>query len=665
MKRLRTTICKSETPPRSGKSKAPGTRNAIAALMPVALLGPLAALPAQAQTNRVVVVPPTRSRTLTLSFYNAEVIDVLRAVSLQSGVNIAVTPSLRGKTVTVRLVGVTFDEALRLITEAAGVTYRKIGNAYLVGTAAEMKRGGATGATSTYVLRNLRPADARTLIEAALPYVSVQFVEGVPAIILSGVEGDILQAQRLLEIADVATPTTEILTATNVSPEFLRDILTRASPGVTVDVRGNTLILAGPRDAVERARAQAATVDVPSAANRRVELYNIRYSSAQSLREMLTQAIPGLQVTAAAEAYAPGAAQFQPLTGASFGSGSYSGLNGGYGTSNMGGIGNIGLASGGAGIISATPAGLGASGAAAGSPSGSTTKSRALIIAGRDTDVTQALSLLQTLDVAPQQIEIEARVVDLSLNNTFDFGIQWGTSQTQTGTGTGGGTTQDVFVQGTSGPDAIRERRPPEVIRFGRFDRDPLRLALQLQYLETRGISKTLANPRISVIDNEGANIFIGDILRFQTLALASATAGQSFTVQEVPVGIALLVRPRVNDNREITMNVHPVVSTLTGQVQGLPQTASREADTTLRVRDGETIVIGGLIRDQEVKSVQEVPLLSRIPIIGELFRNRSNSRRRSEVLIFLTPRLLRDNGAAAAVQQQQQITPQLPGSRR
>jgi type II secretory pathway component GspD/PulD (secretin) len=127
--------------------------------------------------------------------------------------------------------------------------------------------------------------------------------------------------------------------------------------------------------------------------------------------------------------------------------------------------------------------------------------------------------------------------------------------------------------------------------------------------------------------------------------------------VEEVPVGIALLVRPRVNNETgEITMNIKPAVSTITSIDQGIPQTATREASTTLRARDGETIVIGGLISDQESKSLQQVPILGQIPIIGELFRNRTTRRSRSELVLFLTPRLPRDNGAAGAAALEQRV---------
>jgi type II secretory pathway component GspD/PulD (secretin) len=109
----------------------------------------------------------------------------------------------------------------------------------------------------------------------------------------------------------------------------------------------------------------------------------------------------------------------------------------------------------------------------------------------------------------------------------------------------------------------------------------------------------------------------------------------------EVPVGIILLVHPRVNDEGNITLRVHPVVSTLTAITDGLPQTSSREAETIVRVKDGDTIVIGGLIRDEDTKQMSKIPLLGDLPILGHLFRNESRTKRRSEVTVYLTIKLI------------------------
>jgi type II secretory pathway component GspD/PulD (secretin) len=159
----------------------------------------------------------------------------------------------------------------------------------------------------------------------------------------------------------------------------------------------------------------------------------------------------------------------------------------------------------------------------------------------------------------------------------------------------------------------------------------------------TRREAKLLASPRVQVIDNDDANIFIGDTIRSQ-IALSGGISGTSIQIFEFPIGIILLVRPRINDDGNITLRVHPVVSTITAidPQTNIPQSSAREAETTVMVKDGETIVIGGLIREEMTKTVEEVPLLSRLPLIGELFRKRSDRQRRSEILVFITTRILK-----------------------
>ena len=90
-------------------------------------------------------------------------------------------------------------------------------------------------------------------------------------------------------------------------------------------------------------------------------------------------------------------------------------------------------------------------------------------------------------------------------------------------------------------------------------------------------------------------------------------------------------------------MLVHPVVSTITStNSDGIPQTQSREAETTVMVNDGETMVIGGLIQDEMTKEVDSIPFLSKIPLIGELFKNRTRDHSHTEVMVFITPHLLK-----------------------
>ena len=154
--------------------------------------------------------------------------------------------------------------------------------------------------------------------------------------------------------------------------------------------------------------------------------------------------------------------------------------------------------------------------------------------------------------------------------------------------------------------------------------------------------AKILAEPKIQVIDGEDASIFIGDTFRYRVLSSITTGGQQVFDVREVPVGIVLLCRPRVNSDGLVTLKVNPVVSTITSFFgpERIPQTASREANSTIRVRDGETIAIGGLIRDEDRVSITKVPILGSLPLVGQLFRNNFHQKRRTDVTIFLTTRL-------------------------
>ena len=169
----------------------------------------------------------------------------------------------------------------------------------------------------------------------------------------------------------------------------------------------------------------------------------------------------------------------------------------------------------------------------------------------------------------------------------------------------------------------------------------------QLSALTTNKDTKTLANPRIQVLDNDSAKYFhAGDVDVVNPalqLSHSPGLTGNTVQVQEFPVGIILLVRPRVNADGKITLRVHPVISTVTGIVNSLPQTSQREAETTVMIQDGETMVIGGLISepDDQRDRCGAFPIKA-LPLVGELFKNRTKDHTHSEIMVFITPHILK-----------------------
>jgi general secretion pathway protein D len=154
-----------------------------------------------------------------------------------------------------------------------------------------------------------------------------------------------------------------------------------------------------------------------------------------------------------------------------------------------------------------------------------------------------------------------------------------------------------------------------------------------------------LSDPKVATLNNKMANIKITDQTHYdqQTVTTANGITTVAHAYTNVDTGITLSVTPTITSDGRISMHVAPSVIQLSGTPDGVspPQTATRSTDTNVIVKDGETIVIGGLIHDTQSDTVYKVPLLGDIPLLGYLFRRKSTSRTRVELLIFVTPRVI------------------------
>jgi type II secretory pathway component GspD/PulD (secretin) len=579
-----------------------------------------------APAAKAAVKPAAPAGVIRLRFVNADVSDVLQAISLKTRANI-VYPAQLKKLVSLDVTATSVPEALGFATAAAGLVYRQVGQNYVVGPSSELRQLlEPFGEKSMVALSTMKPDEAVKLLNGALPYLTARPAGAQLALVGSG--EDIVEARRLIAEGDrpavIPVPAeTLVLPVRYVSPANVAKTLAAMYPGVKAEAVagtekvGGAVGLSGPRELLERAKLMAAGLDLKTEVEQPTRVhraYTVRYSSALELKKFLEKSVEGVEVTVGPEAYSPRAPVFSTLAGALQGAiASASGSGGGAG--GAGGAGGGGSSSGAASSNNVVKREEGEN-------------AKRIMLFGTAREVDLALQMLAEVDVAPQQVMVEVRVVDTSPERAEELGLQWNWSpfeflETQPGTAVNG------F------PQATRNRG------FGSFSRVPFSFNAVLSAMVSRREAKILADPRIQVLDNEDANIFIGDTLRTQIAQ--AGIAGTTIQIFEFPVGIILLVRPRINEDGNITMRVHPVVSTITGiGANNLPSTSTREAETTVRVKDGETVVIGGLIRDEMTKIVQEVPILSKLPLVGELFRNRSTSSRRSEVLVFITPRIVK-----------------------
>ncbi|RYG29905.1 type II and III secretion system protein, partial [bacterium] len=238
---------------------------------------------------------------------------------------------------------------------------------------------------------------------------------------------------------------------------------------------------------------------------------------------------------------------------------------------------------------------------------------------GRQRDIDEAIKLVKSIDVAPLQVVLDVRIVDTSPEFAELLGLKWDFGTLKFGEG------------------GNRLLPDPAGLSRSRLD---INAIIDAQTVKTD--VKVLARPSIHAIDNEEANFFVGDTYRYPVTS-SGGLGAQNISIEEFPVGIGLRFRPRIGADGMITLVLNPFVKTINGFSNGLPQETSREATTTVLVRDGETLVLGGLIRDEDRRILTEVPFLSRLPIVGQLFRHRERNRRQSNVIFTLTPRIVRN----------------------
>lgn len=266
-----------------------------------------------------------------------------------------------------------------------------------------------------------------------------------------------------------------------------------------------------------------------------------------------------------------------------------------------------------------------------------------ILVAAPPSRLAEVEAFLATVEGSIQrQVLIEARIVEVSLNRRAEFGIDWNVISQLGGIdlNIGGGSSGAEFRLARSEDPSVNE------------------VNLVLRALQQQGDVRVLSSPRVSVLNNQRAAINVSTdevffaVTRQPILGPDGGTIGFSTEVQpqQISVGISLDVYPQIGPDNSITMSVRPVITDVLevreliledGTQFSAPVIDRRETDTVVRVRGGETIVIGGLIQNSQRSSDTGIPILSRIPLIGRLFTSFTRSDTRRELVIFLTPTII------------------------
>lgn len=291
-----------------------------------------------------------------------------------------------------------------------------------------------------------------------------------------------------------------------------------------------------------------------------------------------------------------------------------------------------------------------------------------LMVIGTNDIIFELENFVHEIDYPTPQILIETLVVDINSSDIFELGVTlakgaapdssfltpiatFGRSIGEVGKGEG------LFAQGTGRTLNHYFGVGGNLFGIANLGRLPADFFFRIQALSQEGIVNIRSRPQISTLNGHTASIEIGTtqyfILRTTTPIQSpqNVITQQSERFETIEANVSLEITPWVSASGEVTTEIHPEFNTPVGSFSAeVPPTInSRVLDSTVRLKDGETIILGGLIQDTETENFNKVPILGDIPLIGKLFTNRSTNNTKSELIIFITPHVFYGDGTDAA----------------
>ncbi len=236
-----------------------------------------------------------------------------------------------------------------------------------------------------------------------------------------------------------------------------------------------------------------------------------------------------------------------------------------------------------------------------------------IVVNGADSVQSTAGALFATIDRPAPQVMFEVKVADVTpQNDSSNFGIEFGGANLQGATTLG--STAYAFTGGS------------------------IPVNVSLNALISQGRAQILATPKLVTLNNKEADLLIGET--YPIVFNTSVLGGQN--VQFVDIGVKLRLTPTIGEDGVVTAELHPEYSEIEGTTDsGYPIIANRKVDSTLRCADGETIVLGGLMRDVDSETITKIPGLADIPVLGKFFQNKQASQERDEIVFLITPHVI------------------------
>jgi general secretion pathway protein D len=608
------------------------------------------------------------SARITPNFKDAEITQVIEAVAASTGRSIIVDPRVRAQVTMLSSTPMTpaaFYEAFLALLQVHGFVAVPSGNVIKIIPDANSRtmpgndlpeRVSDTSdelVTQVVAVNNVSAAQLVAILRPLMPQnAHLAAYPSSNTLILADRASNVNRMVRIIKRIDQASDAdVEVVAMQNASAAEVVRTMTALNPAqaqaeggmaplrVVADERSNSILLAGDKTQRLRARTLIAYLDTPLASGGDTRVRYLRYADAEKIAAKLKEQVTG--TTGAAGATAGSAA-----------------------------------AVGGATTIWAEP------------------ETNALVITAPAKTMNSLMTVIDKLDIRRAQVIVEAIIVEVSADKSAELGVNWLIDGSNSDKAVGG------FIEpvgGTSIFDLVRAARDPSSITgaprgttvgVGRLADTGINFAAVLRALRGDSTTNIIATPSIVTMDNQAAEIKVAQEVPFVTgqFTNAGGNAGNTLnpfqTIQRQEVGTILKITPQINEGDAVMLKIEQESSSIAASSSGAVDliTNKRTISTNVLIEDGGTVVLGGLIQDSQTGGEQRVPFLGRIPVIGEAFRTRSAKKTKTNLMVFIQPRILRDGTDATfetnrkynymrdqqrALGPQREALPLLPGERR
>lgn len=569
--------------------------------------------------------------TYTLGSNELDIIKLIQTVSAATGRTMVIDPSVKGKVKIMtnhnELTKDELYELFRTVLEISNYTVVEVGDVTRVIPLkeartsplrqAQNKGGNSEFVTDVIPLQNIAATKVLTVLRPLVAqHAALAAHDSSNSIVITDTLANITRIRQLIKKIDTAAmPTTEVIQLRFAEAEDLVATLTKLNAGskdsglskklqIVADARNNAVLVSGEDIQRDRIKALISRLDRPQQQTGNVRVVYLEYADATQVAETLTKVVQNI-----------------------------SKLN---------------------------PGGDAKAGANQGATVEADEDTNSLLITAAGDSLNSLLAVVERLDIRRAQVLVEAIIVEMTVDEDEELGVEWLFSNEENGAFGSSIDSGAISLVGNLLPDSDGDTGTVADLAAGLISAGGNTLgvagtnsgeefAALLTALDASSMADILSTPSLMTMDNNEASISVGQNVPFRTgeftnAGTAAGTVNPFSTIQREDVGILLTVTPQVNEGNKVLLNISQEVSNIANNsVDGLITNQS-QIETQILANDGEIVVLGGLIQENVQDSSNRIPILGSIPILGNLFKFQSTNVLKSNLMVFLRAKIMRED---------------------